>query len=99
MHSVCLEIRSPLRQPTGASPVNTRWEAAVYGRRPFISAKWSKLTSVRKRNVLALQPDAAPVRGSRAVSPNDPSTTSPRAGVVSLNQDRIAVRGDQATHF
>jgi hypothetical protein len=56
---------------------------------PFISAKWSKLNSAGKRNMLASQPDAAPVRRSRAVSRDDPSATSPCAGVVSFNRDRI----------
>jgi hypothetical protein len=51
----------------------------------FISAEWSKLNSVMKRNVLALQPDAVPDRRSRAASQNDPSAISPSAGVVSLN--------------
>jgi hypothetical protein len=55
----------------------------------FISAKWSKLNSAGKRNMLASQPDAAPVRRSRAVSRDDPSATSPCAGVVSFNRDRI----------
>jgi hypothetical protein len=58
----------------------------------FISAKWSKLNSVRKVDVLPLQPDAVPDRRSRAASTNDPSATSPCAGVVSLTEDRI-VRG------
>lgn len=54
----------------------------------FISAEWSKLNSVMKRNVLALQPDAVPDRRSRAASQNDPSAISPSAGVVSLNRRR-----------
>jgi hypothetical protein len=69
-HSAKLHEQGPGRILTGAT---------VY------FCKWSKLNSVRKRNLLALQPDAAPVRRSRAVSPDDPSATSPRAGVVSLN--------------
>ena len=51
----------------------------------FISAKWSKLNSVGKPDVLAFQPDAVPDRRSGAASSNDPSATSPCAGVVSLN--------------